>query len=53
MIIFLLILLSLELGLAVYFIYYSLIRPEIENKRKIWQKVEENFAKLEKGYEKS
>jgi len=45
--IFLLILIALELGLVVYFLYYSLMRPEIEKKRQLWAVVEKNFRDLE------
>jgi len=51
MIIFLLIFISLELGLAVYFIYYSLVRPELEKKRKFWDKFHQKFSELEESYE--
>lgn len=47
--IFLLVLIALEIGLVIYFLYYSLMRPEIEKKRQLWQKVVDNFENLEKA----
>lgn len=44
----LLVIISLELALVIYFLYYSLILPQIENKRKIWAKFEQNLKDLEK-----
>jgi len=45
--IFLLILISLEVGLVAYFLYHSLMRPEIAKKRQLWARVEKNFRELE------
>lgn len=46
--IILLIIIVIELLIALSFLYYSLILPEVEKKRQFWQKIEANFKDLEK-----
>lgn len=46
--IILLIIADLILFFISYMLWNSLIQPELERKRQIWQKVEANFKDLEK-----
>jgi len=46
--IILLIIADLILFFISYMLWNSLVQPELERKRKIWQKVESSFKELEK-----
>lgn len=47
--IILLIIADLILFFIAYMLWNSLVQPELDKKRKIWQKVEANFKDLEKN----